>query len=62
MDQKFVDTSTVIANQPFQVASLRSKLQNLLCDKEFPQILLRLVFPKNEINADLCRCLDQVIV
>ncbi|GIT97492.1 nitroreductase family protein [Sulfurovum sp. TSL1] len=48
-------------NQPIQVASLRPKLQNLLSQQGFPQILLRLGFPKDEIDAAPRRHLDEVM-
>lgn len=48
-------------NQPIQVASLRPKLQNLLSQQGFPQILLRLGFPEEEIDAVPRRHLDKVI-
>lgn len=48
-------------NQPIQVASLRPKLQNLLGGTGFPQILLRLGFPTDEIDAVPRRSLDEVI-
>lgn len=48
-------------NQPIQVASLRPKLQNLLSQRGFPQILLRLGFPEDEIDAAPRRHLDEVI-
>ncbi|KAA3638616.1 MAG: nitroreductase [Proteobacteria bacterium] len=48
-------------NQPIQVASLRTKLQNLLDRGGFPQILLRLGFPTDEIKAAPRRSLDEVI-
>lgn len=48
-------------NQPIQVASLRPKLQNLLSKSGFPQILLRLGFPKDETDASPRRPLDDVI-
>lgn len=48
-------------NQPIQVASLRPKLQNLLRQQGFPQILLRLGFPEDEIDAAPRRHLDEVI-
>lgn len=48
-------------NQPIQVASLRPKLQDLLSQAGFPQILLRLGFPKDEIGAAPRRRLDEVI-
>ena len=48
-------------NQPIQVASLRPKLQNLLSKPGFPQIVLRLGFPKDEIDATPRRRLDEVI-
>ena len=48
-------------NQPIQVASLRPELKNLLRQKGFPQILLRLGFPEEEIDATPRRHLDEVI-
>lgn len=48
-------------NQPIQVASLRPKLQNLLGQQGFPQILLRLGFPEDEIDAAPRRRLDEVV-
>ncbi|HKJ18186.1 MAG TPA: hypothetical protein VJ984_12600, partial [Xanthomonadales bacterium] len=48
-------------NQPIQVASLRSKLQTLLSNQGFPQILLRLGFPEDEIAAAPRRRLGEVI-
>ncbi|MBT8439674.1 MAG: nitroreductase [Gammaproteobacteria bacterium] len=48
-------------NQPIQVATLRTKLQNLLDRGGFPQILLRLGFPTDEIKAAPRRDLDEVI-
>lgn len=48
-------------NQPIQVASLRSKLQNLLSVDGFPQILLRLGYPTDVIDAAPRRSLDEVI-
>jgi len=48
-------------NQPIQVASLRAKLQNLLERGGFPQTLLRLGFPTDEIQAAPRRDLDEVI-
>lgn len=48
-------------NQPIQVASLRPKLRNLLGGDGFPQILLRLGFPTDEIDAAPRRSLDEVI-
>jgi len=48
-------------NQPIQVASLRPRLQNLLRQQGFPQILLRLGFPVEEIEAAPRRLLDEVI-
>jgi nitroreductase len=48
-------------NQPIQVASLRTKLQNLLDRGGFPQILLRIGFPTEEIKAAPRRGLDEVI-
>lgn len=48
-------------NQPIQVASLRPKLQNLLSQQGSPQILLRLGFPEDEIDAAPRRDVDKVI-
>lgn len=48
-------------NQPIQVASLRPKLQNLVGKAGFPQILLRLGFPGDEIDAAPRRRLDEVV-
>lgn len=48
-------------NQPIQVASLRPKLQNLLSQQGFPQILLRLGFPEDDIRAAPRRHLYEVI-
>ena len=48
-------------NQPVQVASLRPKLQNHLGLAGFPQILMRLGFPKEELDAAPRRNLDEVI-
>jgi len=48
-------------NQPIQVASLRPKLQKLLKQDAFPQILLRLGFPEQDTNAAPRRPLDDVI-
>lgn len=48
-------------NQPIQVASLRHKLQNFLDRAGFPQILLRLGFPTDEIDAAPRRSLNEVI-
>lgn len=48
-------------NQPIQVASLRPRLQGLVSRTGFPQILLRLGFPTEEIPATPRRGLDQVI-
>jgi len=48
-------------NQPIQVAPLRPKLQNLMGQVGFPQILLRLGFPTDEIDAAPRRSLDEVI-
>ena len=47
-------------NQPVQVASLRPKLQNLV-SAGFPQILLRLGYPVEEIPPAPRRVLDDVI-
>jgi len=47
-------------NQPIQVASLRSKLQDLV-GAGFPQILLRLGYPAEEIPASPRRAVEDVI-
>ena len=47
-------------NQPVQVASLRPKLQNL-AGPGFPQILLRIGYPLEEIASTPRRVLDDVI-
>ena len=47
-------------NQPIQVASLRSKLQDLV-GAGFPQILLRLGYPAEEIPASPRRSVEDVI-
>lgn len=48
-------------NQPIQVASLRSKLQNLLGRGGFPQVLIRLGYPADEIAPAPRRAIDEVI-
>lgn len=48
-------------NQPIEVVSLRTKLQNLLDRGCFPQILLRLGYPTDEIDATPRRSLDEVV-
>lgn len=48
-------------NQPIQVASLRPKLQKLLSQGGFPQILLRLGLPEKDIHGAPRRPLDDVI-
>lgn len=48
-------------NQPIQVTSLRPRLRNILSQQGFPQILLRLGFPEDEIDATPRRTLDEVI-
>ncbi|MDR9425708.1 MAG: nitroreductase family protein [Marinobacter sp.] len=48
-------------NQPIQVASLRPKLQKLLSQGGFPQILLRLGHPEKDIHGAPRRPLDDVI-
>lgn len=48
-------------NQPIQVASLRPKLENILNQNGFPQILLRLGYPEEVIDAAPRRPLDEVI-
>jgi len=49
-------------NQPIQVASLRPKLQKLLDQEAFPQILLRLGFPEGGSHAAPRRPLDDVYI
>jgi hypothetical protein len=49
-------------NQPIQVASLRPKLQELPEQVAFPQILLRLGFPEDEVHAAPRRPLDDVYI
>ena len=49
-------------NQPVQVAQLRPKLQNALDRDGFPQLLLRLGFPEEAVDAAPRRPLDEVIV
>jgi nitroreductase len=48
-------------NQPVQVASLRERLRELLGLTGFPQIVLRLGFPKEELAASPRRDLDAVL-
>jgi len=48
-------------NQPIQLESLRPQLQNLLTQAGFPQILLRLGFAENDIDATPRRPLDAVL-
>lgn len=48
-------------NQPIQVASLRARLQRLAGDG-FPQILLSVGYPNEEIRPTPRRALDEVIV
>lgn len=48
-------------NQPIQVPSLRPKLQNLLGRGGFPQVLLRLGYPAEELPAAPRRTIDEVI-
>lgn len=48
-------------NQPIQVALLRPKLQKILGRAGHPQILLRLGFPTDKIDAAPRRSLDEVI-
>jgi len=48
-------------NQPIQVAALRSRLRELLNQEGFPQILLRLGYPEQEIGKAPRRCLDEVM-
>ncbi len=48
-------------NQPVQVASLRPRLRELLNRPGMPQIVLRLGFPKGEIEATPRRGIDEVV-
>lgn len=48
-------------NQPVRVAFLRPKLQNLMSNQGFPQILLGVGFPEDEIDAAPRRRLGEVI-
>lgn len=48
-------------NQPIQVASLRPKLQDLIAGKPLPQILLRVGYPADGIEAAPRRALDEVV-
>jgi nitroreductase len=48
-------------NQPVQLAPLRAELQTLLGRNGYPQILLRLGFPTDEIKATPRRDIEQVI-
>lgn len=48
-------------NQPIQLESLRPQLQNLMTQAGFPQILLRLGFAENDIDATPRRPLDAVL-
>ena len=48
-------------NQPIQLETLRPRLQNLLSQPGFPQILLRLGFAEKEIDATPRRPLDDVV-
>ena len=48
-------------NQPVEVAFLRPKLRQLLGHTGFPQMLLRLGVPSEEIPASPRRCPDEVI-
>ena len=48
-------------NQPIQTASLRPKLQHAIATTGFPQILLRLGFPKEDIQAAPRRKMSEVI-
>lgn len=48
-------------NQPIQVASLRSKLQHAIGAIGFPQILLRIGFPADDVPAAPRRSLEAVI-
>ncbi len=49
-------------NQPIQVASLRPRLQHLIGRHGFPQILLRLGYPAEEVPAAPRRRVTEVIV
>jgi hypothetical protein len=48
-------------NQPIQVSSLRLRLQHLLGRTGFPQILLRIGFPTDDLPAAPRRIVDDVI-
>lgn len=48
-------------NQPVEVASLRSRLQTVLHRTGFPQIVLRLGFPRGPIDATPRRGIDAVV-
>ncbi|HEY9200710.1 MAG TPA: nitroreductase [Gammaproteobacteria bacterium] len=48
-------------NQPIQLEALRPRLQNLMAQPGFPQILLRLGFASDEIEATPRRLLDEVV-
>lgn len=48
-------------NQPIQVSSLRSKLRDLIPGKPFPQIILRIGYPMEEIDAAPRRKLNEVL-
>lgn len=48
-------------NQPIQVATLRPKLQHLVAHSGFPQILLRIGYPTEELPMSPRRDLEQVI-
>jgi nitroreductase len=48
-------------NQPIQVAALRPKLQHLINAEGFPQILLRLGYPLEDLPPTPRRSLDEVI-
>lgn len=48
-------------NQPIQVASLRPKLQELVAGRPYPQILMRLGYPAEKIDASPRRELEAVL-
>lgn len=55
------DLQASYLNQPIQVASLRSKLQNVLHTTGWPQILLRLGFSAEKLPASPRRSLNEIL-
>lgn len=55
------DVQASYLNQPIQVASLRPKLQQLIGQPGFPQILLRMGYPAEEISPSPRRHLQEFI-